>query len=77
MSLLDDFPLDNCDRCTDTLIDPPTDNDSPVAATVVDTDSETMIEISSDSSTSDLPNRTANALALGTVFFRLRASLRT
>ena len=70
MSLIDDFPPDSCDRCTDTLIDPPTDNDSPVAATEVDTDSipETVIEISSDSSTSDLPNPTAKAPAPGTGF---------
>ena len=68
MSLLDDFPPDSC-RCADTLIDPPTDNDSPVAATEVDTDSipETVIEIYSDSSISDLPNPTANAPAPGTV----------
>ena len=61
----------------DTLID----DDSPVAATEFDTDS-TVIEISSDSSTSDLPNPTANAPTPGTVFFHLqahllRASLRT
>ena len=61
----------------DTLIDPPSDNDT-VAVTEVDTDS-TVIEISSDS---DLPNPTANAPTPGTVFFNLqahllRASLRT
>ena len=56
---------DQVENMSDTLID----DDSPVAATEVDTDS-TVIEISSDSSTSDdLPNPTANAPTPGTVFF--------
>ena len=49
----------------DTLIDPPSDNDT-VAVTEVDTDS-TVIEIASDS---DLPNPTANVPTPGTVFFQ-------
>ena len=70
MSLLDDFPPDSC-SCADMLVDPPTDNDSLVTATEVDTESipETVVEISSDSSTSDVPNPSANAPAPGTIFF--------